>query len=118
MNTYSDQEIDKIINDLWAGTLLKFEHDMLDHVVKFFVEVNENEVITRYQVIFENVFLLEISYDDPANSWNYVELTEVEIKKTNKGYSFESEMWSDCFLKIESKNFTVIGTHGLDPQEV
>lgn len=110
MNLLNHLSLDKVVEALWCGTAKEFRHDMLQHSVTFFVEVNENEILKYYSVKFERVYKIELTYDEPNEPWNYVELTEIEITKSDKGFLFESELWSDCFMKIEAGNLEVFET--------
>ena len=108
MNLINRLDDDDVIESLWAGTASNFQHDMLQHTITFDVEVNNDEVFSYFNVKFEKVSQLKLTYDRPDEDWDYVELTEIEMGKKENVILFSSELWSSGFLEIEAEVMEVV----------
>ncbi len=99
----------QMIEKLWCGTVNNFNHDMLEHSLELKVKVLDSGIENNYKVVFLQISNLEIFYENPENSWDYVELTEIAVKKENNFYNINCDFWSTGEMKLICKKIMVNG---------
>lgn len=103
------QEIPRnnISEKLWCGTLKEISHDLHNHNIQLLIEVNDSNVRKNYSVTLLEVFEFKITYEHPEEAWEYVELTEVEVKQNNHYISFECDLWSSGRMTAKCKDIQI-----------
>lgn len=86
-------EIQNILNELWAGVINFYKFDILKQTITFNITVNENEKKSKYDIIFNGVSSYHFYEDseerrlhplDPDEGY-YLELTSIELYKNGIG---------------------------------
>ena len=94
---------------LWGTTIYDFRLDLLLHNISIHIIDLSEAKNCYYELKFINVnkFFFNKSHTQPR--WNYVELTEIEVKLADGIYSVEMLLWSDDrVLTIESQKFEML----------
>lgn len=94
MSTVKISRTSEFINSLWGSVLTKFEHNILNHSVRFYIQCNNNDNEENFIIEFIHIYNLDISYEKPEKEWDYVELTSIDIQNINDKFGINCEFWS------------------------
>jgi hypothetical protein len=106
---FQNLTIDQLSKNLWGGSLTNFKHNMLEHSVELTIEVIDSNTKHNYELKFLQILKLEIYYEHPDISWDYVELTEIEAVKSNNTYNIKCDFWSSAGMEISCQKIMVNG---------
>ncbi len=99
--------LNQIVENLWCGTVINFNHDMLEQSLELQIKVLDSGIESNYNMVFLQISNFEILYENPENTWEYVELTEITVKKENNFYNIHCNFWSTGEMKLICKKIMV-----------
>ena len=95
------KSLNELLNTFWGSVVTSLIYDPLLHQVVILVETEDAGIRSNFKLTFLKVFTLNIFTDDPGNTWDYLELTSINAKKTRDKVEIYAELWtSESGFKI------------------